>query len=115
MEKFSNCNDGEEDGIDMDEFGEEEEDYYEDEEETAEQPVDADSEDEAIVDNLDTQMVSFCTGSETFGTMPREQQRELITVSLSPKLIEQLRAVISRRMAELGHLNLPFWEVSNER
>lgn len=116
MEKFSNCNDEEEEGIDMDkEFGDEEEDDYDDEDETDEQPVD--SEDEAIVDNdnLETQMVSYCRGSETFGTLPREQQRERISVSLSPKLIEQLRAVVSRRMAELSHLNLPFWEVSSER
>lgn len=91
------------------------EEGYGDKGEAVDQLSDGDSDVEDFVDNREQQVESYCTGSETFGSLPRDQQRERITLYVSPKLIEQLKAIVSRRMAELGRMNLPFWQVSRER
>lgn len=113
MEKYSNCDDNEDDGIDLNELSEEE--GYGDEGEAIDQADDEDSDVEDFVDNTDLQVESYCRGSEKFGDLSRDKQRERITVYLSPELVEQLKAVVIRRMTELEQMKLPFWEVSRER
>lgn len=112
MEKYSNCDDNEDDGIDLNELSEEE--GYGDEGEAIDQ-ADDDSDVEDFEDNTDLQVESYCTGSEKFGDLSKDKQRERITVYLSPELVEQLKAVVIRRMTELEQMKLPFWEVSRER
>lgn len=131
FEKFSNCDDGEEDGIDPDALYKEDENGDEDTEDTLDESIDIDSEVEAPtcsdveatvesevgapVDKHETQMVTYGRGSETFAALPRDEQLKRITVTLSPEVVGKLREIVSRRVAELDQQNLPFWHVSQER
>lgn len=106
FEKYSNCNDTEEDGMDSDEFEEymlkhEEKDAAEDQLNKEFEAEESDETDEDPTSDLQL--------------LPVEERREKLTLSFSKEFIDNLEKVYKTRMEELGRMDLPFWTIQSER